>query len=493
MPRLSLTGRHAREMTIVFVAQAGSALAAIAAVKLLTLFLTPADFGYTAVVTSYVVAITGMLVPPVSGTGMVDYHARVKEGRARELLGTLLVLTLLLLAVPAIGLLLHRPLDSLDRTRSVGGLIVWGFLFLAAELLKGPVLPIVGSIRWRGTFALLLLLDGWGKLILIAGAAQWIPLSARNVLISYAVNSALVACIGWSAIFRSVPSSAGSRFFSRQIAAAAMGSGWFFAGIGIGAWLINLSDRVVLSMLVPAHDVGIYVAGYQTSSILPVGFSALITAFVTPILLQKQAAAPEEATHLFGRTVALVVWVMLPATILAVAERHFLLRLATSGGYAAAAPVVQWVAPALALLAVNNTTSIAFWMAKRIKEYFFIALGAGAINVAINLLFIPRIGFMAAAISTFITYAVQVAATSIIGRRYIHWRVGLGEMTAIGAGAAALLAVYLLFRGAMPIIEIGLGLVAYTVVSFAVYLLLDDDGRHAAAAVMARLRGMAGR
>src|ERR1051325_1591009 len=139
-----LTPRHAREMAVVFVAQAGSAFAALAAVKLLTVLLLPDEYGYTAIVTSYVVAIVTVLAAPGTGAGQILFHDAVQQGRARRLLITA-----------------ARHIEALDKARTLGGLIACGLIYLAAEVLKGPVIAITGAARWRGLYATLLMVDGW--------------------------------------------------------------------------------------------------------------------------------------------------------------------------------------------------------------------------------------------------------------------------------------------------------------------------------------------
>ena len=478
---MPLTTRHAREMAIVFVAQAGSAFAALDAVKLLTALLLPAEYGYTAIVTSYVVAIVTVLAAPGIGAGQMMFHEAVQQGRTRRLLGTLFVTTAVTALVPVVLLTATRHIESLDRARSLGGLIACGLLYLAAEVLKGPAVAITGAARWRGLYATLLMGDGWGKLLLIAAAAGWLSLSAKTVLIAYAINSALIGAAGWLAIFRFAPHDAERRFFSKDIARATVRHGWYFAGIGAAGWLINLSDRVLLSTMVPAYDVGIYVAGYQAAAILPVGLSALITGFMSPILLQKHASDPPQAAHFLGRVAVFTLWLLLPATVVAMTHRDLLLRILTSGRYAAAAPVVLWVAPALAFLAINNAVTIAFWMTKRINQYFFIAVTAGVLNVIANLILVPRYGFIAAAVSTFCTYALQMLGSIFIGRRYVRWRPAFGEVTAVLAGAAALIGTLLAFAGRLPWVAMAVALAAYAVASLGVFLLLDEQGRHALA------------
>jgi O-antigen/teichoic acid export membrane protein len=184
---------------------------------------------------------------------------------------------------------------------------------------------------------------------------------------------------------------------------------------------------------------------------------------------------------MLGRVTLFTLWLLLPATVVALTHRDLVLRVLTSGRYAAAAPVVLWVAPALGFLAINNATTTAFWMTKRINQYFFIAVTAGVLNVIANLIFVPRFGFIAAAVSTFCTYAMQMLGTIFIGRRYVRWRPALGEVTAILAGAAALVGTLVAFAGRLPWIGMGVALAAYTVASIGVFLLLDENGRHALA------------
>lgn len=478
MSTIALAGRRAREIAIVTTGQAGAALATIAAVKILTRFLTPAEFGYTAVITSYVVAAVTMLAAPANGAGMVSFHEAIRDDRARELIGTLFVTSLITAILPLFGLLLPMV--------PTAGLTGCGLVYLSAELAKTPAMAVPAAARWRRASSVLLIADGWGKLLFVGVAASWLALSARNVILAYAVNSVLVAVIGWSLLFRFTR---GGRFFSAEVARATIRSGWFFAGIGAAAWLINLSDRVLLSMFVPVREVGIYVAGYQAAAVMPVGIGGLMTAFVSPILLQTHAVQPERAARLLGRAALFVAWLLFPATVLAVVHRDLLLTFLTSGQYASAASVVPWVAPGLAFVAVNNITTMAFWMTKRIRAYFVIAISAGIGNVLLNLILVPRIGYIAAAISTFATYAFQLLSTLVVGRRALRWNAEMPELAALAAGGVALaLAIALIGHHVPRILALLVPLAAYTALSVATYLFLDPAARGLLARAVAHWR-----
>src|SRR5205085_534006 len=110
---------------------------------------------------------------------------------------------------------------------------------------------------------------------------------------------------------------------------------------------------------------------------------------------------PERARTLLGRAITLNLWILAAVMVVIVAERDLLLRLATSERYGGASDVILWVGPAICFLSVTGMAAIAFWMGKRADLFFRISLVAGLANILINVLFIPRFGYLAAAVSTF--------------------------------------------------------------------------------------------
>jgi O-antigen/teichoic acid export membrane protein len=482
-------GRSAREAVIVTIGQAGTALASIAAVKLLTAYLPPSGYGHVAVVTAWVAVVVTIIAAPLSGSGVMTFHETVNEGRGWQFVATLFAVTA---AIAAVALVVAvTPLRGLlNRALSMPALAGLGLVFLAAEIVKTPGMAIAGAARWRRIYSALQLLDGWGKLLLIFLIAQLTTFTASNVIVVYAANSFLVAAAVWLALFRGIGQRGTNRFFDETLARRTLRHGWSFAGIGVAGWVINSSDRILLDMMASAAAVGVYVAGYQTASILPLGISMLMTAFFLPILLQWHASSPARAAMLLGRTMAFILWLMAPTFILVTYERDLLLRIVLSGRYDAAANVIPWVAAATSMMAVTSVAVGAFWVSKRTDVFFRISLVAGAINVGLNLLLIPRFGYIAAAMTTFVSSAVQMLATIVVSRRFVAWPIDVPALASIAAGAVALLGILRVLAGrAHWMIEIPVAAMMYGLVSVIAYLLLDAGTRDTALRTLLRREG----
>lgn len=474
---LPIQRRHVREFGLVVLAHIGSAFALIMAVKVLTRVLVPAEYGHVAIVTSYVVAAMTVLVAPITGAGMVEYHDAVRDGRELQLTGTLFIGACVSMLLPLIGFFVVRVPQVASHLPMMSRLVTGGFLLLAAELFKTPVISMTSTARRRGWYAALMLLDGWGKVILVLAALYWTTTpTAEMVIFAYAANGFLAGAIGWAQILAHgmrgmlTPSRV---FFSPIVLRSLMRSGWSFAGIGLAGWIINLSDRVLLGFMVPAAAVGIYVAASQSASVISSGLSALITGTINPVLLQRQAVAPADAAVQFGRAILLTVWLVLPAVVIALADPGLLIRIITSERYLVSAPLLVWLVPALGCLAVTNTATIAFWMSKRVSGYARIAGAAGVLNVIVNLALVPRLGIKAAAISTLLTYVAQLAGTLIIGHRYVPWRFRMRDLAPLLGGVVALVPVLLLLREHLiPIAAAFTAVSVYFATSVAVFMIV---------------------
>jgi O-antigen/teichoic acid export membrane protein len=481
---------RAREALIVIACQAGAAVAMIAIVKILTRYFEPAAFGIVAVLNTYVTMAITVIAAPLAGFGAMNLHEMLHAGRARTFLGTLFfasagmaVIVLLLASVSPVRALIGAvlPLPSL---------VGIGMLFLAIEMMKVPGMAIAGASRWRRLYGGLQVVDGWGRIAMILLVAQVAVPTVFLVIAAYSINDFVVAAVLWFLLYRAIPPPTTRRLWSVDIARRTITEGAPFTGLAIGNYLLNSSDRAILAALVPAHDVGMYVSGYQTAAMVPIGLSLLLTAFFQPVLLQWHVQSPEQARVLLGRTVAFALWLLAPTAVLLVIHREPLLRLATSDNYASAAGVIAWVGPALCLSALSTVMQIALFVSKRTATLFRIGLAVGTLNIALNLVFVPRLGYMAAAISTFVSFLIHAVLVAGAGRRFVRWEIDLRGLAGVAGGVAVLVFVELVLHdrvhwsGALFTAVLG-----YSLTTIGVYLAIDEEFRATVSSLLTSARG----
>lgn len=439
IPVPSSSRSHVSEMFWTVLAQLGAPLASIITLKVLTVYLSPGDYGVISVVLSYVFAICAVAVAPMSGPGAIFYHQWAKDGKRYQFLYTLLALYVLVAAVLTTA---HFGALSLRISRHntlLGAVFLFGGMVLFVEVLKNSVVSLTNVAQFRRRYAVLSFLDGWGRLLL---GLFFMVLAGRTfgpVLIAFALNGALVAFIGWYAFLHSAGSNHSifpTTLVSKSLLSSIVKSGWAYCGIGLISWAISVSDRILLAAMVPIQQVGIYTASYQVATMLPMALYSTVGVFVFPIIYQRNAWCPAAAAGIIGKSFGYLIWLATPITILALLGNRLLLSMFLGRGYDGGAQVILWVAPAYAFNTLISISSMPFWLKNRSAKYLRIIAAAAAFNIVFNLIFIPKIGFMAGAISTFVAYLLLLVVSVIVGRRVMRWTVPPPHLWAAGLGSA---------------------------------------------------------
>ncbi|MDW8338174.1 MAG: oligosaccharide flippase family protein, partial [Thermoleophilia bacterium] len=244
-------------------------------------------------------------------------------------------------------------------------------------------------------------------------------------------------------------------------------------------WTTNFSDRLFLVQLADVREVGLYSVGVRIASAIVLvltAFRLAWPAFAYSIEDDREA----RRTYAFVLTylVALTTWV---ATGLALLSPWIVDWLAAPA-FETASRVVGPLAFSTVAFAGYVVVAIGVGRAKRTQFNWVVTGAAAAVNVALNLLLIPRYGMMGAAVATIAAYGTMFAAMAWWAQRIFpvpyQWRrVG----TAAGAGIALAVAGKLVGAG-LPL-ALGLAL-AYPLLLLPLGFYLPAERR----AIGARLR-----
>lgn len=205
-------------------------------------------------------------------------------------------------------------------------------------------------------------------------------------------------------------------------------------------WLLAASDRVILERFVSAADLGRYSLGYSFGSAVGIFLNAVATAFF-PIVNRKLAVGdPENDVPYLGSVVVIASTYV--SLIAATAFPPFI-RLVTTNAYDGAGPVVPWVAIGFFFQALYLVWSQGTFFAKKTGAVAGVTFVGAIVNIGLNLVFIPRFGYIAAAVTTAIGYAVMAGLHGWLSRRVrpIPWEWGRYVRTAAAALVAYFFAV----------------------------------------------------
>ena len=198
--------------------------------------------------------------------------------------------------------------------------------------------------------------------------------------------------------------------------------------------VIAVGDKFVLALYAPLSQVGIYSMGVSFGLTQKLFLSAFEYAWAP--FYYANAKEPDAKNILSSvTTYGFAVLALLTAGLSAVGED--LLLAVVGPDYRSAAGVVTWTAVGVLFQGIYLLTSIGLNLTKRTEYYPVATTIAAAVNIALNLLLIPRVGFIGAAWATAAAYAVQAAAAFRFSQRFYPMAYETSRLVRIAVAAAA--------------------------------------------------------
>lgn len=202
----------------------------------------------------------------------------------------------------------------------------------------------------------------------------------------------------------------------------------------ISAYILNCSDRIMLSYLINDAAAGLYSIAYTVASVVSVLWAS-INATLTPTIYkrchnnQMQTLSPlvVPIVTFFG-IVCIVIMGLTPEII----------RFLAPASYLESINAVPAIVGGAFFNSVFTLYSNIYWVKKKQKYIMFAGIFAAIMNFVLNLLLIPRFGYMAAGYTTLVSYFLQDAGIYLLSKKIIGDRVYKRE--AVLALAAIVLA-----------------------------------------------------
>ncbi|MDY6892972.1 MAG: flippase [Chloroflexota bacterium] len=450
--------KYAKDVFVIGSTNALVALSGIILLPLLTKTLGAHDYGIWSQV-----QVTIQLVVGIVGLGLPFaiirfFPVKTSKGEIREEFYSALCVTFFVTLIISLAMILAADFiarvlfeDATDIVRITGLIIlVMSLTVLCQSLFR--------AFRQMKKVSVFMLADTYGQVFVVAILVMTGYNLLSVILGVLAVRIAIFAVLLFL-IQRQI--GVGRPRFSRI--REYLSFGLPFVPGGISSWVVTASDRYVIAYFLGATSVGIYSAGYGLGNVLLM--IAVVLNLVLPPTLSKlydEGRLDEVRTHL-SYSLKYLLAIAIPFVFGAALLGEQVLRMfstpeiAYEGRY-----IVPLVAVGCLFWCVGVMPSSILALVKRTRVVA-IAWGAAAVlNLALNLLVVPYIGILGAAITTLVSYLLALVIrwyyaskefTFDIGWRFIGksltgsvimslvvWLIApegtLSTLLAIGAGVA---------------------------------------------------------
>lgn len=251
----------------------------------------------------------------------------------------------------------------------------------------------------------------------------------------------------------------------------------------LAAWILSLSDRYILEGYKGSAEVGIYSASYNISEKSIMLITTLFMLASGPIVMniwekdgaKKSAAFVTEVTRYY-------LIICIPAVIGLIVLSKTIVNVMTGEQYSEGYIIFPFVVSGVLFLGLQQRFQAGFLFYKKTKYITISIIASGLLNLVLNLILIPKHGYYAAAVTTFISYIFLLLLMIVLSRRLFIWKFPLSSMikTLIAAGVMGII-VYFISKGlavsvaASLIVSIAAGILVYFSLLFLFKEFGDDE------------------
>jgi len=410
-------------------AQIAPALMGLITIPIVTRLFSPADYGnYVLVIAT--VSILATIVGWLTMSIIRFYPTYEREGKLSELYGTVVRWLLISVAIIATVFLGITFATRTHLEIQLYQLMRIGILLFVSTTTFEVLQQFIRSKRWAGLYSVFSI---W-KSVVGLGIGLWLAMTSGFGVEGLLWGSVLGSAISLPLLWRFAPGKTCWKEGSSIGLAKEMAKYGFPLVVGsLAAWILSLSDRYILAFFRGAQEVGIYSVSYTISEKGIILLTSLFMFASGPISINIwENEGMTKSQEFLTKLTRYYLIVSLPVVVgLSVLARPFI-KVFTAPEYYLGFRIIPLVALGGFFLGLQHRFQEGLKFYKKTNLIMINIVTSGLLNLILNFWLVPKYGYMAAAITTLISYAFLLSAMVIISRKYFIWEFpikSLGKIT----------------------------------------------------------------
>jgi O-antigen/teichoic acid export membrane protein len=204
--------------------------------------------------------------------------------------------------------------------------------------------------------------------------------------------------------------------FQPRLARSALAFGIPLVPSALFGWLLRLSDRVIMQLFVNLSDIGIYTLGYQLGESVSMLGSAINSAW-SPFYYRTFQEHEERAPAILAPIITYIMMITIGLSLALAMLSPEIIEVMAQPDYHDAYLIVPWIAVSSVIQVFNWISRQGIMYAKSTYWDPVIYLLGGGVNLGLNIVLLPRVGYMAAAWTTLIGFGVMGVAMLVVSQR----------------------------------------------------------------------------
>ncbi len=191
---------------------------------------------------------------------------------------------------------------------------------------------------------------------------------------------------------------------------------------GLFFYVLEWVDRLIIKDFMNLNDVGVYSLGYRLGSVM--NFLVIMPFTMVWSPLRMQYANNSDADVFTGRVLSYYTLIGVIIIVIAILfGEDFLNLIFVNKSYSSASAIFPIIMFSIFFWGYQNIVDFGIYLHKKVYIYIIISFIAILINIFLNLLFIPKWGYLAAAYITLFTYFFTSTSIYFVSNQYFKIKI----------------------------------------------------------------------
>ncbi|MCZ7403011.1 MAG: oligosaccharide flippase family protein [Candidatus Methanoperedens sp.] len=389
-------------------------------IPIYTRLFSTSEYGDYSLVMATVNLISVLGIVWLSSSTLRFYDSYKKDKNLNTFYSTLLFSLLIsLILISILGLLVLFLLRNILPEQTFR-LMYLGIIFFIIYNVFDVHMTILRADQKSGFYTLIQIISIGGNMILGIGLALYLELGIASILWSAIILNLIMSLSimlkqGFTGLI-------GVKFISKNTLRDFSSYGFPLIFVSTFSWILNLSDRYIIGFMRDNAEVGIYSVNYQLAGYPISMFYQILMFSAFPIIINAwENHSPENTQKLITQLTRYYFIFTLPALVgLSVLSLN-IITIIVNKSFVEGYVIVPWIALSTFILGLCQYINKGAELLKKTKLLIILTSLTAVSNVVLDLILVPKFGYLGAAIGSTISYLLYFVISIFVSKYHLVW------------------------------------------------------------------------
>ena len=385
-----------KETILYFLAKAVSGICGFVLISILSFILVPSEYGEYSLIFGVVSIIVSVMIGWLSSSSLRYYH--LYKDRKNVFYSNIFAQWVMSSSISTLGLvLMSRLFDNVGIQKHILPVIL---VFLSNGFIE--LFSAISRAARKTTDFLISIVIQYGLCIGFIVLFSKIWMGIDGVFVSYALSQAFAAL--YLAMRMGVVKYIKLKYASKDVFKQFLKYGIPMVGVWATSWILSYSDRYIIKIFGGSEQVGIYDVGYRVAeNSINIIITSLSMAMFPIIINHYHDCGFKKAKNTHKTFMEYYYAMVFPAVFGLMSIRNLLFGSILNEKYSSGAIIIDIIAISSLFYGFNQMMYKIWQLKERANTVFIFNIISVIINIVLNLVFIPKYGYVAASVTTLVS------------------------------------------------------------------------------------------